>query len=69
VSKNAWPFRPNVIRRAIQTVVSAGLTPSGVVFADGWFKVCISDPKRAESPPPPEQEPAFNADLRNGAAR
>jgi hypothetical protein len=68
VSKNAWLFRPNHIRRAIRTIESAGLTPSGVEFTDGSFKILIGGPKRAENSQPPEQEPAFNAQLRNGAA-
>jgi hypothetical protein len=69
MSKNAWLFRPNHIRRAIRTIESAGLTPSGVEFADGWFKVLIDEPKRAASSAPPEQqEQAFNARLRKGAS-
>jgi hypothetical protein len=69
MSKKAWLFRPNHIRRAIQTIESAGLTPSGVEFADGWFKVLIGDRERvASSAPPEQQEQAFNARIRKGAA-
>jgi hypothetical protein len=68
MSKKAWLFRPNHIRRAIQTIESAGLTPSGVEFADGWFKVLIGGPKQGVASVPPEQEQAFNAQLPKGAA-
>jgi hypothetical protein len=58
MSKNAWLFRPNHVRRAIRTIESAGLAPSGVEFANGSFKVLIAGPKRAESDAIPEQQQA-----------
>jgi hypothetical protein len=30
------------------------------VFADGWFKILISDPKRAETSEPLEQQQPVN---------
>jgi hypothetical protein len=67
VSKSDWAFKPTAVRRAWRTIEKMGFTPSGVQFGNnGTFTVFVGDPERRSVPP--EQEQAFNAQLRKGAA-
>ena len=60
MSKNPWAFRPRDLRRGLRTIQSMGLTPCGVEFADGSFKIFIGPEPIAFSVPSEQQQPPAN---------